>query len=299
MPTNPRGSYTESLYSSQKAYPSQGANMGNPAITLSLSDPAGQTMLPLFKEHGFKETPTANILKKNNTYLFVIQHLIVPEERFRMPPEPRPYPADYTQQATQYDLDYIVVASRHWSKGGKPSLTMHPTGNFGKAMYGGRPRQLQLTAPNPMRNIYTELTKNPPEQYSLSLEATHHSPTQFKVPMFFAEIGSREEQWRDQETCSYLVDAILKGIEKQETAPTAIGFGGGHYCPSFSVKMQENSFGHMAAKYTLQLLTKELVDQMIGKTPGAERAYLDSGLKRHEKNKIIRLMEDHDLEIID
>ena len=66
----------------------------NKGITLSLSDPAGQTMLPLFIEKGFRETETPNIYKKDNMVLIAVEPLIVPEERFKMPETPRPYPTD-------------------------------------------------------------------------------------------------------------------------------------------------------------------------------------------------------------
>ena len=255
-------------------------------ITLSLSDPAGQTMLPIFIDKGFIETDTAGVLRKDDKLLFIIEPLIVPEERYKVPSEPDPYPTDYDALTKKYVLDYIVVASRHWAQSGKPSLTVHPTGNFGKAMYGGRNYELQMTAPNPMRNIYLRVEVDPPKGYAVSLEATHHSPTQFKVPMFFVEVGSREEQWRDVDVCRYLVEAILLGMDSPGEAQTVLGFGGGHYCPTFSSMMSENAFGHMAAKYAVPLLTDDLVDQMNVKSQGAEAAILDKGLKSGEKRKV-------------
>jgi D-aminoacyl-tRNA deacylase len=265
-------------------------------ITLSLSDPAGETMLPLFIENGFKETTTPNIYQHNDTILIVAEPLIVPEERFKMPETPRPYPLDYNKLAEQYELEYIAVASRHWAQSGKPSLTAHPTGNFGKAMYGGRNRELQYTAPIPMRNIYNHLSDEPPEGFQISLEATHHSPTEFNVPMFFVEVGSREEEWRDTEVCEYLVKCILAGMEETESKPVAIGFGGGHYCPKFSAKMNDYAMGHMAAKYAIDLLTDDLVAQMIEKSQGPEFVIID-GLKGIQKRKVESLLEKTDLKI--
>ncbi|MCW4050644.1 MAG: D-aminoacyl-tRNA deacylase [Candidatus Bathyarchaeota archaeon] len=262
----------------------------NKAITLSLSDPAGQTMLPIFKEHGFKETEESNVLMKGDKYLFAIEPLIVPEERFKMPPEPRPYPTDYDKLAARYEVEYMVVASKHWAQSGNPSLTVHPTGNFGKAMYGGHHYELQPTAPNPMRDVYLRLLQNPPEGFQVSLEATHHSPTQFKVPMFFAEVGSREDKWRDETVCRYLVDSILKGMDDEGEAQKVIGFGGGHYCPTFSESIREYAMGHMAAKYTFHSLTENLVTQMKEKSMDAEAALLDKGLKGKDKRKILALL---------
>ena len=165
-------------------------------------------------------------------------------------------------------------------------------------MYGGKPNELQNTLANPMRNIFTELKKEPPKKIEVTLEATHHSPTYFKTPMFFAEIGSRNEQWQDKEKVQHLADAIINGIKSKEKAPVAIGFGGGHYCPTFTVKEKEYAFGHIAAKYTFDNINKELVHQMITHTlDGVEYAILDRGLKGKHKRKVLEILEESDLEI--
>ncbi|OGD44990.1 hypothetical protein A3K69_00890 [Candidatus Bathyarchaeota archaeon RBG_16_57_9] len=259
-------------------------------ITLSLSDPAGQTILRIFRDRGFKETGEPNVYRLGDRLLFAVEPLIVPEERYKTPAEPNPYPTDYDAIVEKHSIEYMVVASRHWAESGQPSLTVHPTGNFGKAMYGGHHYELQPTAPNPMRDIYLRLQEAPPRGFQVSLEATHHSPTQFRVPMFFAEVGSREAQWRDEEACRYLVDCILGGMGDEGRAPVVLGFGGGHYCPLFSVKMREYAFGHMAAKYAVPLLTESLVGQMVERSPGAEAAVLDPGLKSGDRRKVEALL---------
>jgi D-aminoacyl-tRNA deacylase len=254
-------------------------------------------MLPLFLEKGFRETEEANVYRNRDIVLLVIEPLVVPEIRFKIPSLPRPYPADFDFFAKKYDLEYITVASRHWAKSGKPSLTAHPTGNFGKAMYGGRNRELQKTFPNGMRNIYLKLLRDPPELFHVSLEATHHSPTQFDVPIFFVEVGSREKDWRNIEVCEYLVTSILAGIEDKEDRPIAIGFGGGHYCPLFSETISDFSMGHMAAKYVIDLLTTDLVQQMIKKSIDPKYIILD-GLKGRQRKKVETLVEKTGLEIL-
>ena len=254
-------------------------------------------MLPIFIEKGFKETEKPNIYKKDEKILIIAKPLIVPEERFKVPETPRPYPINYTELAIQYELEYIVVASRHWAESGKPSLTAHPTGNFGKAMYGGKHRELQYTAPNPMRNIFLHLLDNPPKDFQISLEATHHSPTEFEVPMFFVEVGSREDKWRDAEVCNYLVDSILIGIDEKEEKPVAVGFGGGHYCPMFSEKIKDYAMGHMAAKYAVDLLSEELIHQMIQKSINPEYAIID-GLKGRQRRKVEALIGKTDLTLL-
>ena len=265
-------------------------------ITLSLADPAGETMLSKFRERGFKEKEK-NVLTKGDKIILVMDHLIVPAERFLRNLTPQPYPADYTRIAFEHELEYIVVASRHWGVSGRPSLTAHPTGNFGKAMYGGKPKELQMTAPNPMRNIYTKMLDSPPEGFQVSLEATHHSPTEFDVPMFFAEIGSREEQWRDENVAEYLVDCILEGMDSKEEAPVAIGFGGGHYCPKFSELIQDYAMGHMVAKYAIELLNEDLILQMVEKSQGIDKVLLDKGLKGKHKRIVMGLLSSVGIEV--
>ncbi len=272
--------------------------MGNVGITLSTSDTAGANLLAKFIDMGFEETDRDDVLTLGDIRLFVVEPFIVPVERFKTPSEPNPYPVDYDSLAETYGIDYYVAASRHWAKSGKPSLTVHPPGNFGKAMYGGRTRELQPTLANPMRDIYLELAEDPPKGFKVSMEATHHSPTQFETPMFFAEVGSRETQWKDEAVGRYLAEAIVNGIKAGGDAPVAIGFGGGHYCPTFTVMEEETAFGHMAAKYAIDLLTPELTSQMAECTlDGVDKVVLDKGLKGHQRKRVEVAVRKLDLEI--
>ena len=261
--------------------------MGNIGITLSISDPAGANLLERFKELGFVETSRDNILRLDNIFLIVVKHLIVPEQRYKVPKKPDPYPIDYDSIAKGLGLDYIVVASRHSARSGQPSLTVHPTGNFGKAIFGGRPRELQFTIANPMRDVFLELLIEPPRGFVVSLEATHHSPTSFLTPLFFAELGSSMKQWKDEESARYLATSIINGVTRKGDVPVVIGFGGGHYCPTFTVMENDTAFGHIAAKHSVDLLTEDLINQMVERTKEPiEKAFLDKGLKGYQRKKI-------------
>jgi D-aminoacyl-tRNA deacylase len=252
--------------------------MGSVGITLSTVDPVGANVFEILKGRGFVEA-RKGIYAMKDTYLVPVPRFIVPEDEYKIPSEPNPYPLDFDALAVELGIDYFVVASRHWSKSGQPSLTTHATGNYGKAVFGGRNRELQAVPPNGLRNVYLAMLRNPPKNFQVSLEATHHSPTQFLVPMFFAEVGSSPTQWADLNACEYLVDAILDGIASKETVPTSIGFGGGHYCPKFSIMEREHAFGHIAAKYAFSMLTDEMISQMITKTMGGvSKAYIESGV---------------------
>lgn len=274
--------------------------MGNVGITLSRADPAGVNILGSLRGMGFEETERPDVLRMGDVYLVVVEPLIVPEERYKLPGGPDPYPIDYDGLAKDYHLDYIVVASRHWASSGKPSLTVHPTGNFGKAMYGGRPRELQRTLANPMRDVFLELKRDPPRGFEVSLEATHHSPTQFETPMFFAELGSGKNQWEDEGAGAYLAEAIVRSIASRGRAPVAVGFGGGHYCPTFSAMEAETAFGHIAAKYALDIITDELVAQMVKRTlDGVEGACFDSGLKGYQRKKVEVALRKLDIPVVE
>lgn len=261
--------------------------MGNVGITLSTADPAGVTILQAFKDLGFEETDQSDILRLGDIYLSVLDNLIVPAEKYKVPPKPCPYPIDYDALAARYGIDYYVVASRHWSSSGTPCLTVHPTGNFGKAMYGGRDRELQRAPANAMRDVFLELVEGPPRGYEVSLEATHHSPTQFETPMFFAELGSSKRQWRDEAAATHLAEAILRGVASRERAPVAVGFGGGHYCPTFTAMERETALGHICPKYALDLLTDDLIRQMVERTiDGVDGAIMDKGMKGYQRKKV-------------
>lgn len=260
--------------------------MGKVGITLSTTDPAAVNMFKAFKARGFEEA-REGVFVMGDAVLVPVPRFIVPEEEYKTPTEPNPYPIDYDALARELGVDYFVVASRHAAKSEQPCFTAHATGNFGKAIFGGNQRELQFVSPNPLRNVYLALLKNPPSGYIVSLEATHHGPTQFTVPMFFAEVGSSEAQWADIAACEYLVNAILEGMASKETAPAAIGFGGGHYCPKFSVMERAHAFGHIAAKYALPILTDEIIGQMVAKTLGGiEKAFIESGLKGSDKRML-------------
>jgi len=256
-------------------------------IALSTADPAGVTVLMAFRDLGFKEAQEEAILRKDGIFLFVLKNLIVPAERYVVPNAPSPYPTDFDALAQRFSLRYFIMASRHWSESGNPCLTVHATGNFDKAMYGGRPRELQYTLANPMRGVFMELEREPPKGYIVSLEATHHSPTSFRVPMFFAELGSSEREWNDEKAGAYLAESILRGIQSNTKVPAAIGFGGGHYCPTFTYMEHDLAFGHVCPKYSLENLNDDLTKQMIERTlDGVEKAVLDKGMKGYERKMV-------------
>jgi D-aminoacyl-tRNA deacylase len=204
------------------------------------------------------------------------------------------------------DLDIkpeiCIVASRHKSEAGIPVLTAHSPGNFGRADFGGNDGELSIAPALYLRNAleylkYEKEKKKLP--YEISLEASHHGPTSLKFPIMFVEVGSSEEQWKDMDACGAVAKVILKLVESEpEEVPTAIAFGGGHYCRKFS-SLGEYAIGHICPKHNLPNLDELMICQMITKTiPKPEIALVEKKGMGKEKGRVLELVEKTELQIV-
>ncbi len=196
-------------------------------------------------------------------------------------------------------FDNIIVASKHRSAAGIRSLTVHPIGNWGKAEYGGKDRVVVNTNPHLMTQALRLLKKNNNlKEYTVSFEATHHGPY-LETPTFFIEIGSTEEEWRDDRAGEILAKTILE-LEEKKYLP-AIGIGGGHYMPRITdVALQYKiSFGHMLPSYAVEYVNEETLKMACERSDNCKHAYLHrKGLKSEQKKKIISLLDKLGIEII-
>ena len=96
------------------------------------------------------------------------------------------------------EVDDIVVLSRHSSSSGKPTLTVHPIGNYKGNDMGGKAETLVKADPHLMSGTLrgmAVLNKDP--VYSVSFEVTHHGPF-VNAPTMYIEIGSDETHWGDE-----------------------------------------------------------------------------------------------------
>jgi len=196
----------------------------------------------------------------------------------------------------QESPDVCIVASRHKSESGKPTLTCHATGNFGRADMGGIEGHLQLTNALYLRMALL-LLKEKQQAYNLpydvSLEVTHHGPTELSFPLLYVEVGSGEEQWNDLTACRAAAEVIFELYSSEpEKVPVAIGFGGPHYAPNFSEIIRNVALGHIMPKHAALHASREMVEQMIAKTmPKPDFAVLDwKGLKSEEKRKVENIL---------
>jgi len=200
--------------------------------------------------------------------------------------------------------DVCVVASRHKSESQTPTLTCHPTGNFGGAELGGEARRLQLTDANYLRESLTLLRRKQAEYvlpYEVSREVTHHGPTDLPFPLLYVEVGSSERQWGDLKACQaaaeVILDLMFNGVEQKKSA---IGFGGPHYAPNFNDVTGEYAVGHIMPKYAAEHMSAGMVSQMIEKTtPKPEAAVVDwKGLRGIEKERLSGILEELDLPLV-
>ncbi|ODS37327.1 MAG: hypothetical protein A7316_05570 [Candidatus Altiarchaeales archaeon WOR_SM1_86-2] len=214
-------------------------------------------------------------------------------------------------------LDYLnkfacpeicVIASRHKSASGKETLTCHSTGNFGAAEAGGNDRELAIAPAVYLREALLSMQKEKEngglKEYDVTLEVTHHGPTNLPFPVLFIEVGSSKEQWSDQGACEAVANSIYgilsSGVKEDKVV---IGFGGPHYAPNFTKLLSKSfrksfikniSVGHIAPKYAVDTIDKNLIKQMISKTtPKPEFAVLDwKGLKWEHRERVIGILNE-------
>ena len=199
-------------------------------------------------------------------------------------------------EKTGIDIDNIIFLSRHKAASGKPSLTVHPVGNWGVAEYGGIEGEVSGTAPNWMTGLLLNINKNKVDGYEVCFEATHHGPL-LKTPTMFLEIGSTESEWEKREPAEALIKSLLN--LKTVSGVNVIGLGGGHYTPRFTeaALTHEVCFGHMIANYGIPHLTEVIVLKAI-ETSNAEGIYFHrKGMKKTEYKKWKEWAEENEIKV--
>jgi D-aminoacyl-tRNA deacylase len=154
-----------------------------------------------------------------------------------------------------------------------------------------------------MRSLLLSLFKAQADlpSYSVTLEATHHGPTEMNVPVSFVEIGSSEDQWKDAEAGFLVAKAIWEAISKPLSGLPAVGFGGKHYSATFTKAVLERgvAMGHIVPKYAVEGVNEEIVRQAVRKTEGCRCAVLDwDGLRGEQRRKLTTLLKREGLDVI-
>nr|WP_206204935.1 MULTISPECIES: D-aminoacyl-tRNA deacylase [unclassified Thermococcus] len=214
---------------------------------------------------------------------------------------------DYLDKEIEKQLkvkpELIIFASRHSSKQKLPALTTHVTGNWGKAMYGGKDNSLAIAQPSAMKLALMKMNELNDLGWTVCYEATHHGPSKLDVPSLFIEIGSSEEEWVNDRAGEILAETIMYVIGNYQRAnfKVAIGIGGGHYAPK-QTKVALNSdiaFSHIAAKYAHPISRDMLLKAIERTAEKVEAIYVDwKGSKGETRQLAKSLAEELGLEFI-
>lgn len=205
-----------------------------------------------------------------------------------------------------FKVDAVIFASRHRSESGEAALTVHWTGNStARADFGGKPKSLSLADPPRLRAALLALDEARVSRnlnYAVTLEATHHGPTELGVPTLFVEIGSTEKEWRDRQAAAAAGEAIWKAATLPVHGKVAVGFGGGHYCSKHCIAIRKDgfAFGHILSKYFFEDYDEEVVHLAFTQTLGECRtAVIDwKGIRGPDRAKLLDALKRMSIEII-
>ena len=199
-------------------------------------------------------------------------------------------------ERTKLKVDNIVFLSRHKAASGRPSLTVHPIGNWGTAEFGGKEAEISGAAPEWMTGLLLNIMKNRIPGYDVCFEATHHGPY-IETPTMFLEIGSSEIEWEKREPAEALVKSLLElghiaGIN-------VIGIGGGHYTPRYTEAAfsHEVCFGHMVANYGVEILSPELIKRAISRSNAKGIYFHKKGMKKSFYRKWEEWAEENNIKV--
>ncbi|HVP94832.1 MAG TPA: D-aminoacyl-tRNA deacylase [Methanoregulaceae archaeon] len=190
------------------------------------------------------------------------------------------------------DADLMIFLSRHASVNPVPLLTVHCTGNPGRAELGGTERSVATAAPEWMQAVLINLQKLAPPGFGACYEVTHHGPTDLHIPSFFVEIGSTEYEWRNEEAAAAVAIAVLTA--RPGPAIPMISFGGNHYArrqTDIAVKTQA-AFGHIVHSREVPVIDGEMIRLLAGKSR-AVAVHIDrKALQRADTARIEQLIQE-------
>jgi D-aminoacyl-tRNA deacylase len=193
----------------------------------------------------------------------------------------------------------IVYVSRHSSKSGTPTLSVHAPGNLGQAEKGGIPRKVSIAPAIAMKAALLEMAKQKETLglgYEVSYECTHHGPL-LDVATMFVELGSSLAQWKDVKAAEVIAHAAIASITRRpEVSTVAVGVGGPHYSEKFTWMALEGAFafGHIIPKYAIPQVDVEVVRQCVERTVGkVEAIVLDwKGITGADKARLLKTLDE-------
>lgn len=211
---------------------------------------------------------------------------------------------EHLDDAYPQALAYIFL-SKHKSDSKIPTLTCHCTGNFADNPYGGNPREVALSYPSLQKRYLQALVaeKDKVPRYDITIEASHHGPTSLKKPVLFAELGSSESEWSDENAAYTICNALLALLDKgfDRCGNVGIALGGTHYPTKFNKLLLESDFAlaAVASKHNLEAIDPDMLEQMISKSiEPVTKIFIDSKGLGNQKERVINMADKTGLEIV-
>lgn len=263
-----------------------------PVVMLSLQDIAAVNILKkLVENFGWRQTDVENVFINQHVKLFCVNGSMLTAD----------------VEVSQVEADLIVVPSKHVSESGHPCLLVHSTGNWGiSADFGGKPETLSMTSATAVYQAFHAAVQAAQsvelERLDVGMEATHHGPYSDK-PLIFVEIGSSENEWRDDKLAEAAAQTVADVCFQKVKHPSghAVGFGGGHYVRDIVKVLEKGDFGvgHVASKHHFPM-TSRMISQAFARTVEKPKtAFIDwDGLKSEHRAQLINQLEEMDVEVI-
>jgi len=209
--------------------------------------------------------------------------------------------ADWLEE--KFDYERYVFLSKHAAESGTLALTCHSTGNFDVAKFGGNSKQIAIPYPSLQKNYLQNLweKRNDFPDFQITIEATHHGPTNLNKPCIFIEVGTTPKQWNDKELCNSVAQIVKQTFEEPQTDfPFAICFGGTHYSEKFTKEIikGKHALGTVVPKHALEFLNEAFFQHIVERNIGAKAALLDWNSLGKNKQKITELLSTTNLEVI-
>lgn len=185
------------------------------------------------------------------------------------------------------DADIFIFATKHQSKNGVPCLSVHATGNWNLAEFGGENDKLCTGPANYLKRAMHILENNKIEGFDIIQEATHHGPY-LEKPCMFIEIGSSEKEWVVKEAGAVIAKTIIELVNSDiKECKSAVGIGGLHHASNFKKIILDSdiAIGHVCPKYMLEHLTREkIIDAMDKTVPKSNIVIVDyKGLGKYKQ----------------
>jgi D-aminoacyl-tRNA deacylase len=208
---------------------------------------------------------------------------------------------------SQFPADVYIFCSRHRAESKRPALLVHSTGNLGsEALFGGSPYSLSVSCASlvavALRTLRDQREALRLDDFDVTLEATHHGPTNMATPLLFVELGSDEAYWEHQEGARAVATAAMACLRAPFDKQSYIGFGGTHYASKFNKIVLEKDMrvGHIAPKYAMNDIPESVIRQMISRSKETVRgAIIDwKGTNQEQRNHLLPILDNLGMELI-